>query len=128
MSITAEFLRDNRLIVVHFNEVLDLGEYIRFIEKTHADYYDHADAPIHAILNLSNVQGLPRNVLSNALSVSKMKHRNDGIIVFVGSSDMTMRMIEGFIRLNRASNHRMSRTVEDAIDQIDAVMAKETVK
>src|SRR5689334_13167505 len=101
MSIEAEFLRDNRLIIVHFGETLDLGEYIAFIAKTHAAYYDNALAPIHAILDLTKVKGLPRNVLSNAKSASKLKHRNDGLIVFVAGNDLTMNFLHIFLNLTR---------------------------
>jgi hypothetical protein len=122
MSIEAEFLRENKLIIVHFGDTLDLGEYIGFITKTHAAYYDNASAPIHAILDLTKVKGLPRNVLSNAKSASRLKHKNDGLIVFVAGGDAMMRFLSIFLSLTREPNHRSSQSVEDALAQVDAVM------
>ena len=122
MSIEAEFLRDNQLIIVHFGETLDLGEYMRFVARTHAAYYDNAVAPIHAILDLTKVKGLPRNVLSNAKSASRLKHRNDGLIVFVSGNESMMRFLNIFLSLTREPNHRSSQSIENAMTQIDAVM------
>jgi len=125
MGIEAEFLRDNRLIVVHFVGTLDLGEYRQFVQNIHAQLYDQAERPIHSILDLTKSQGLPRNVLSNAYSVSKLKHRNDGLIYFVAGDLLKYRFLEAFVRLTRDPNHFIVKSVDEAHTHIAAALEKE---
>ncbi len=125
MGIEAEFLRDSRLIIVHFVGILDLGEYRQFVQKTHRAVYDSAQHSIHSILDLTQAQGLPRNVISNALSLSKLKHINDGLIYFVINEGLKARFIEVFLSMTRDPNHRITRTVEEAITQIDTALEQE---
>ncbi len=68
MALKVEFLRENRLIVTHVVGPFDLGEYIQFARKVHAEYLDNATALIHGILDFSQAQGFPNNVLSNSRS------------------------------------------------------------
>ena len=125
MSIEVERRHNNRLIIVHFIGPLDFGEYQQFVLQIHAELYDQAKQPIHTVLDLSRVSGFPRNVISNALSVSKLKHPNDGLIFFVADNSVIYRFLEIFVRLSKDPNHIIMRTVDAAVMQIEAALLKE---
>jgi hypothetical protein len=65
------------------------------------------------------------NLLSNALSASRLDHPNDGLIVFVTANIMITRLLEGLFGLKKKPNYRMAQTIDEAIMQIDAAMMKE---
>lgn len=125
MPITADYLRNNRICVVTFPTTLDLREYYLFVRKEHAAVYDYATKPIHAILDLSAVKGLPRGVLSQAMNVSHLKHRMDGIVVFVSSDPVNTRFLEIFLQLFRQPNYSHVKTKDEAMSKVENALRKE---
>lgn len=125
MPITAEYLRDNRICVVTFPTKLDLRDYFLFVRKEHAAVYDHATKPIHAIIDLSAVKGLPRGVLSQAMNLSRLKHRMDGTVIFVSSDPVNTHFLEIFLQLLRQPNYLLAKTKEEAMIKIEQILSKE---
>ncbi len=125
MPITADYLRNNRICVVTFPTTLDLKEYFLFVRKEHAAVYDRATKLIHAILDLSAVKGLPRGVLSQAMNVSHLKHKMDGLVVFVSSDPVNTRFLEIFLQLLRQPTYFHVKTKAEAMSKVEEALRKE---
>jgi len=125
MALETEFMRDNRVIVTRVVGKFDLAEYIQLAQKLNREVLDNATAPIHGILDFSQTQGFPNNVLSGAVKIAKARHRNSGLLIYVASNPVGVRFLEMFIKLTKNPDYRLCKTFEDALAQIDAVIEDE---
>ncbi len=127
MSIEVEFLRDNRLMFVRLGKVLDLAEYRQVIAKMHRTYFDSSPVNIHAILDLTEAEGLPRNVISNALGIAKMQHAKTGTVVFVVGKGPIASLVEVLMRITRDPDQHMVRSFDEAYAIIEDMLEKESL-
>ena len=125
MGIIIELHREGRVILQIYSDPLDMNDIVEQRERLVIEVLDHATRPVHTVVDALQVTRAPTNLISRGMQSLKQVHPMGGEIVVVTANPLLNRMSEIIKQLTRHYKMHVFKTMEQAWDHIDRILAEE---
>ncbi len=124
MPVQIETARNERIVILHYAEPLDVEEVIPAIQKVRSEVYDRAIRPVFGINDFSGIKRVPGDLLSQATRYFKSPHPMEGEVSVVVSNPFMNALIGVY---NRVSRNKVTvfNSMDEALAHFDALLASE---
>jgi hypothetical protein len=125
MGVKAEVVRDGRVVIQIYTDPLDMKEIMDQYHWIRNEIIEHATKKVHTIIDMRQVTKIPSNMLRHGAQPLKETHPMGGQIVLVINNPVVNALADVFTRIVRNYEIKVYKTIEQAWEYYDRVLAEE---